>query len=90
MEKILRGKYLVRKAKLENNKEEVVIICGVFYPTNFNIKDINDKDEMWVSDIMVSSDGVRFTDSINGGYSIEDFINGTSQSSSDWKTKGRL
>ena len=42
MEKILRGKYLVRKSKLENGTE-VVTLTGVFHPQNFNISEINDK-----------------------------------------------
>ena len=85
MDKTLRGKYLVRKSK------EVVVICGVFHPTNFNINDINDNDEMWVSDIMVSSNGIRFTDPIGlDGGSPEDFISGENQSPSNWKTKSSL
>ena len=89
MERILRGKYLVRKSKLESG-EEVVIISGVFRPRNFNITDIKDNDEMWVSDIVVSS-GIKFTDPISSdGGSPEDFISGINQLPSDWKTKDVL
>lgn len=47
MERMLRGKYLVRKAKLENGTE-VIILSGVFYPQNFNVDEIKDNDEMWL------------------------------------------
>lgn len=88
--KILRGKYLVRKSKLKSG-EDVVIICGVFYPQNFNIDEIKNNDEMWVSDIQVSDGGIRFTDptGIDGG-SPENFLSGINQSHFNWKTKGSL
>ena len=90
MDRILRGKYLVRKTKLENGTE-VITLTGVFHPTNFDISSINDNDEMWVSDIIVSSGGLRFTDphGTDGG-SPEDFIAGLYQSPSEWKTKSSL
>ena len=46
---------------------------------------------MWVSDIIVSSGGLRFTDphGTDGG-SPEDFIAGLYQSPSEWKTKSSL
>ena len=90
MDRILRGKYLVRKSKLDNGKE-VVTLTGVFYPTNFDINSLNDDDEMWVSDIIVSSGGIRFTNPIStDGGSPEDFIDGNNQLPTDWKTKGHL
>lgn len=90
MEKILRGKYLVRKSKLENGTD-VITISGVFYPQNFNVDEIKNNDEMWVSDIVVSSGGIRFTDPIGvDGGSPEDFISGVNQSPLNWKTKGYL
>jgi hypothetical protein len=90
MERILRGKYLVRKSKLKNG-EDVITVTGVFYPQNFNINEIKDDDEMWISDIIVSSGGIRFTDPIGGdGGSPEDFLDGVNQSPSAWKNKGIL
>ena len=90
MERILRGKYLVRKAKLENGSE-VITLSGVFYPQNFKVDEIKDNDEMWVSDIIISSGGIRFTDPIDtDGGSPEDFISGMNQSPDNWKTKGSL
>lgn len=90
MERILRGKYLVRKSKLENGTE-VLILSGVFRPQNFNVNEIKDNDEMWVSDIIVSSGGIKFTDPIGSdGGSPEDFISGSNQSPSYWKTKESL
>lgn len=90
MERILRGKYLVRKSKLKNG-DEVITLSGVFYPQNFNVAEIKDNDEMWVSDIIISSGGIRFTDpvGIDGG-SPEEFISGENQLPSYWKTKGSL
>lgn len=90
MERILRGKYLVRKAKLENGSE-VITLSGVFYPQNFKVDEIKDNDEMWVSDIIISSGGIRFTDPIDiDGGSPEDFISGMNQLPDNWKTKGSL
>jgi hypothetical protein len=90
MERILRGKYLVRKSKLENGTE-VITLSGVFHPQNFNVNEIKDNDEMWVSDIIVSSGGIKFTDPIGSdGGSPEDFISGSNQSPSYWKTKESL
>ena len=89
MEKLLKGKYLVRKSKLEDGTP-IITLTGVFYPKNFNIDDIKDNDEMWVSDIIIG-DGVRFTDpvGIDGG-SPEEFLGGENMSPSCWKTKGDL
>ena len=90
MEKVLRGKYLVRKSKLSNG-QNVLTISGVFHPQNFNIDEVKDNDEMWVSDIIISSGGIRFTDPIGvDGGSPEDFISGDNQSPSCWSTKGVL
>lgn len=90
MERILRGKYLVRKSKLQNG-DEVITLSGVFHPQNFNVDEIKDNDEMWVSDIIVSTGGIKFTDPIGiDGSSPEDFISGVNQSTLNWKTKGSL
>ena len=90
MERILRGKYLVRKSKLENGTE-VLVLSGVFHPQNFNLNEIKDNDEMWVSDIIVSSGGIKFTDPIGtDGGSPEDFICGHNQSPLCWETKESL
>lgn len=90
MERILRGKYLVRKSKLSNG-QEVLTISGVFYPQNFNIDEVKDNDEMWVSDLVVSSGGIRFTDPIGrDGVSPEDFMSGENHSPSDWNNKNKL
>jgi len=87
--RILRGKYLVRKSKLEDGTP-ILTISGVFRPINFSIDDIKENDEMWVSDVEVI-DGLKFTDPIGvDGGSPEDFINGNRQSPKDWKTKGYL
>ena len=87
---MLRGKYLVRKSKLKNGAE-VIILSGIFYPQNFNVNEIKNNDEMWVSDITVSSGGLRFTDPIGiDGGSPEDFISGINQSPTSWKTKDTL
>ncbi len=91
MERILRGKYLVRKSKLENG-EKVLTLSGVFYASNFDINEVNDNDEMWVSDIIISG-GIRFTDPFGtDAGSPEDFVSGSGnmQSPSNWQTKSNL
>jgi len=89
MERILRGKYLVRKGKLTNG-DPIVIICGMFHPTNFNVDDINGNDEMWVSDIIISG-GLRFTNPIGiDGGSPEDFLDGNNVSPQCWNDKDIL
>lgn len=90
MEKILRGKYLIRKSTTsEGNK--VITLTGVFHPRNFDINEINDNDEMWVSDLIVSTGGIRYTDpvGIDGG-SPEDFLEGNNQSPKCWNNKTSL
>lgn len=90
MEKILRGKYLVRRSKLEDGRDAVTI-TGIFHPQNFNIDEINGDDEMWVSDIIISSGGLRFTDPIGiDGGSPEDFLDGNMTSPTCWKNKSSL
>lgn len=88
MNKILRGKYLVRRAKLEDGTK-VLLISGVFIPQNFNVDDIDPNDEMWVSDIIVSS-GIRYTDLKNDECSPEEFMQGSNSSPKDWKVKRLL
>ena len=89
-EKILRGKYLIRKSKLTDGKQ-VLTISGVFHPMNFDVNEINNDDEMWVSDIIIADGGIRFSDpeGIDGG-SHEDFLAGVNQSPDYWKTKSKL
>jgi len=90
MDRILRGKYLVRRAKLTNGVD-VITLAGIFYPQNFDIETIKDDDEMWVSDIIVSSGGLRFTDPVGtDAGSLEDFVEGSNQSPLNWGTKGSL
>jgi hypothetical protein len=87
--KTLRGKYLVKKSKLSDGTE-ILTLSGVFIPQNFDLDEINDNDEMWVSDIIISG-GLKFADPIGGdGGSPEDFLSGLNQSTSDWKTKRKL
>jgi len=88
MEKVIRGKYLVRKAKLENGTE-VLTITGVFHPQNFNLDEINDNDEMWVSDLIVASGGLKFTEPTSF-MSPEDFLEGNGQTPREWKNKEQL
>lgn len=91
MEKVLRGKYLVRKAKLTESNNDVLIITGIFFPTNFDINEIKDNDEMWVSDLLVMPGGIKFTDPKGkDGGSPEDFLEGEMTSPSCWKNKKEL
>lgn len=91
MERILRGKYLVRPSRLPDGTK-VLTLTGVFHPTNFNVDDVNGNDEMWVSDIIISG-GVRFTDSVHTTHSVcspEEFLSGAHQPPSDFKNKQDL
>jgi len=89
MDRIIRGKYLVKKNEL-NDGTKVITLTGVFHPQNFNVDDIKDDDEMWVSDLIISG-GLRFIDPIGtDGGSPEDFLSGNNQSPQNWKTKESL
>jgi hypothetical protein len=90
MEKILRGKYLVRKSKTDKGVD-VLTLTGVFYPQNFELSEINDSDEMWVSEIHIPNGGIKFTNplTLDGG-SLEDFLEGNNQSPLCWKNKELL
>jgi len=89
MEKIIRGKYLVRKKKIYNGSD-ILIVTGVFYPINFNLNEIGDNDEMWISDLMVIDGGLKFSDPINNNISPEDFLSGKNQMPISWKIKSKL
>lgn len=91
MKHSFRGKFLVRKSKTKNN-EEVVVICGVFYPKDLKIK-LNSKDEMWVADIEIKDGGIRFEEcntTSTGARSPEEFLEGESQKPQDWNKKSNL
>jgi hypothetical protein len=87
MEKVIIGKYLIKKATLKNG-EVVLTLTGVFHPKNFNIDEINDNDEMWVSGL-ITTNGLKFTNPFNS-VSPEDFLSGENQSPKDWKNKSVL
>lgn len=89
MDREIRGRCLVRKSKLDNG-EEVLILCGAFYPQNFDINTIHDGDEMWVLDITINSGGLRFIGSKNVSISPEDFLVGEGQMVSNWNKKEKL
>ena len=91
MEKILRGKYLLRKGTSPTG-EQFVTLTGVFKPMNFSLDEIKDNDEMWVSDLVVGPGGIRFHEPINGREqcSPEDFLEGQGQLPRDWKKREPL
>jgi hypothetical protein len=91
MDKTLKGKMLVRKSKLHNGKD-VLILSGIFFPTNFKIEDVCEggRDEMWVAEISINEEGLRFTNTTGseGNYSIEDWLEGNEYQHTDsWKNK---
>ena len=90
MSKRLRGKCLVRKSKLKDGRD-VLVLCGMFIPLNFDIEEISSNDEMWVSDIIIPKGGLKYTDPVSiDDISPEDFLEGAKQSTSNWKTKSSL
>lgn len=89
MRKSFKGKFLVRRNTLGDGTP-VVILCGVFYP-NFDIKQLNSDDEMWVADLEVKDGGVRFHEKVDShSFSPDDFLEGEHQNSDCWKNKEQL
>jgi hypothetical protein len=83
----LKGKFLIRRAKLCN--EEVVVVAGVaFCPT---IKQIDAGDELWVAEFLLS-DVMKFKGfdhkSPTWNKGIEEFIAGFGQNVREWEGKG--
>ncbi len=90
MEKILRGKFLIRKGTSSNGRE-FLTITGVTIP-NFPLSEIKDNDEMWVTDLIVSG-GFRYTgplDNTHSNCSPEEFLEGVGQNKSLWKHRENL
>jgi hypothetical protein len=87
--KTIRGKYLVRIGTNEK-EEKKIIICGTFDPVDFDIDEINDSDEMWVSDLIVIDGGIKFTGRCKGALSPEDFLEGECQLTSSWECRENL
>lgn len=90
--KTFRGKYLVRKTKM-NNGTPVVVLCGIFIPLEeINFDKLSDSDEMWVSDLIVGEGGLRFTEPVtkDGAPSPEDFLSGEGTSPRFWRKKEKL
>ena len=86
---LLRGKYLIRKGVSEDGTERL-IITGVFEPLDFDIKSINDADELWVSDLLVFPNVIRFSGKRKEELSPEDFLEGECMSPSDWSKREEL
>lgn len=86
MDKIIRGKFLVRKGTTHDG-DEILVIAGVFHPRNFSLDEIKNNDEMWVADLIVAG-GWKFTDpsTYSGVGSVEEFLEGNFQRPEDWKS----
>ncbi len=80
----LRGKYLIRKSVIAN-KRPVITITGVFFADE--MPDINDNDEMWVSEIEIAGKVIKFKGVAVGYVSPEEFLAGCNQRPEDWKEK---
>jgi len=87
MNKTIVGKCLVRKGVL-NDGEQVLILCGVFFPKDLDLDDIADTEEMWVAPITIHSGGIRCTDIKEHCKhpSPEDFLTGRGMNLGDWNT----
>jgi len=91
--KILRGKYLVRKTKTKDGSQRL-IITGVFIP-NFDIDTIEDGDEVWISDLKVLEGGIKLKSGENKisptyNKSPEDFLEGNGMDAKSWNIKEAL
>lgn len=95
MNKVIIGKMMVRKTTNQKN-EPCLIICGMFKPQNFEMNEISDNDEMWVANLEILPNGLKFTDYINefgntyGLGSPEDFLQGIGTDIKNWKNESEL
>lgn len=88
----IRGKFLIRIGRDRATNKKVIVLAGVAEPTNFDINEIDDNDEMWVADILISG-GLRFSEKekgSDGSLSLEDFIRGKFQHPMHWNKKEHL
>lgn len=86
--KSIRGKFLVRVGKTSAG-EKVIVFSGAAIPLNFSIDEIDDNDEMWVADILIT-DGIRFSEKekgSDGSLSPEEFIQGKFQHPMYWNKR---
>ena len=61
MAKVLEGNYIVKR-KLMENGEEILQVTGYFKPKDFTLDEIGMYDEeLWMSDVYLSVDGIRCT-----------------------------
>lgn len=91
MELILRGKFLIRKTKLDSGKSALIVTGAAFVNSDNFYDTIDDNDEMWVCDLTLLPGGIRFSNRVDiKAGSPEDFLMGQSQSPSAWKKRTDL
>ena len=85
-----KGKMLVRKSKLANG-QQVIILCGSFYPSE-PLSNFDDADEMWAVELEVK-DVIKFTgfkeNNIQAA-SPQGFLGGVGQSPKEWIYKNGI
>ncbi len=81
MDIILRGKFLIRRAKTKNGKE-CLVVTGIAIP-NIPLDNIDPNDEMWATNMVVSG-GRRYFGKDVGSFSPEDFLEGDYLMTEHW------
>lgn len=83
-----KGKMLVRKSVNKSNGKEVLILTGLFYPSE-PMTSFSDKDELWAVELLVAQ-AAKYEGSGNGlPHSPEDFLEGAGMNVNDdfWQPK---
>jgi len=81
-----RGKFHVRKGKLKNGENVLILTGKAFMEDKEFLESISDGDEMWVADITIDTNGIRFRD-CREHISPEEFLIGRCDMPNNWKEK---
>lgn len=82
-----KGKFLIRKSKLQDGKP-FLVICGCAFPAT-SLNSFDDKDEMWVGGFFIDP-YKRFVNHTNHNFTPEDFLENAKEGCQElhwWKEK---
>lgn len=82
---IIKGKFLMRKARGVDGQMYLTMTGVCLLPKNI---EISDKDEMWAAELNVV-DSIRFINEYNLQVSPEEFLTGHHQDACEWRRKGK-